>query len=52
MSLKEAQDENRKHLANDIDPSKFRKTKKIARLDTNASNFELIALKWHSKQIL
>ncbi len=53
VSLKEARDardESRKHLTNGIDPSKFRKTKKAARLDANANSFELIAIEWHSKQ--
>lgn len=53
ISLKDARDrrdENRKLLANDIDPSEYRKTQKSANLDAQENSFEAVALEWHEKQ--
>lgn len=53
ISLKDARDrrdENRKLLANDIDPSEYRKTQKSANLEAQENSFEAVALEWHEKQ--
>jgi integrase len=52
VSLKDARerrDENRKLLANEIDPGEFRKTKKAATDERNSNSFEMIAREWFVK---
>lgn len=53
VSLKEARerrDQNRKLLANDIDPSEHRKARKAAKVVGAANSFELVAREWFAKQ--
>ena len=52
VSLKDARerrDENRKLLANEVDPSEFRKAKKAASNERNANSFEMVAREWFTK---
>ena len=52
ISLKEARsrrDENRKLLANDIDPSEHRHAKKAASKERTANSFEAVAREWFAK---
>lgn len=52
VSLKDARerrDDARKLLANDIDPSEFRKTNKASKTERAASSFERVAREWFVK---
>lgn len=46
---REARDEARKHLANNIDPSALKKSLKYSQLQTAKNSFESIAREWHAK---
>ncbi len=53
VSLKEARnrrDEQRRLLANDIDPGEYRKTHKAKLLSSSSNTFESVAREWFSKQ--
>ena len=53
VSLKDARDrrdENRKLVANGIDPSAQRKAQKAKRATATANSFEAIATEWHEKR--
>ena len=49
---RERRDENRRLLADEIDPGEFRKTKKAASDERNANSFQLVALEWFPKHSL
>lgn len=42
-------DEERKRLANGVDPSEYRKAQKAAKAERAANSFEVVAREWHAK---
>ncbi|RII28905.1 MAG: integrase [Geobacter sp.] len=48
---RQCRDDAKKLLANGVDPSKARKAQKMARAESAANSFEVLALEWHGKQI-
>jgi len=47
---RERRDDNRKLVADGVDPSTHRKAQKLARAGANASSFEVVAREWFEKQ--